>query len=349
MTKRKLGSAALSVFLTAYAVLLIVNSQRLTEDMRSAVFRCLNIIIPSLYAFMAISYLIIRSGLYIYISKIFIPISKLIGLPNDLGFVFVISNCAGYPVGASMISDLYDKKCLDKKSASRFLCCCYNGGPAFFCGAVGLSVFSSSETGLIIFFSVVLANMITAAVQNRLFKIKCKPHSKTTGFGSDMICDSAALAGEKLLNVCAVILLFQTVVTLIESLRIDFFGADDNVKTLIYSFLEISNLTKLCGLPFYLLPFITAACSFGGICVILQIKAIVKDRFSIIPFIIARAVCAVLSGSIFSALNSLFGIKYVSVSAQTEFIVNFNNFIPSVCLIMMIFIILLKKRLAFSE
>ena len=47
--------------------------------------------------------------------------------------------------------------------------------------------------------------------------------------------------------------------------------------------------------------------------------------------------------------SKIFGENYIAAASKPVFIVNFNNFIPVVCLIMMIFLTVLKKRLAFSE
>jgi hypothetical protein len=298
---------------------------------------------------MAVSDLMIRSGAYNLISKLFSPIAYIIGLPVPLVFAFLLGNTAGYPVGASIICNLYDKESLSRRSAARLLCTCYNGGPAFFAGAVGIAVFSSSRVGLIIYFSIVLGNVIAAAILNRIFPIEYKSQSAKTHFTGEMLSDSVAAAGGGLFKICGMILIFQTAATLLSCMGADRYISDPDLKCLTASLLEISNLSALSGLPFRLLPLIAASGAFGGLCVIMQIKTIVGKRFSLAPFVFARIFAASLSAGCCVLLNKIFGVHYLEAAAQTDFIVNFNNFIPSVCLIMMIFLTVFKKRLAFSQ
>ncbi len=347
MMKRRLKNALATVVMTVYAVMLVVYSEQITEDMRAAVMRCINVIIPSLFAFMAISQLITRSGAYIYISKPFKPIAWLICLPGELVFLFLLSNTAGYPVGASMIRNMVQEGSLDRRSGARLLCTSYNGGPAFFCSVVGVVVFGSSKVGMIIFLSIVLANMTAAIVLNRLFPIKYDGMSKGMSFSPSMISDSVADAGESLMKICGMILAFQTVSTLITQICGDFFRENEGIAAL--SFLEISNLSELEGLPYRLLPVVAAAGAFGGLCVIMQIKTVVGDAFSMLPFLFARIFCAILSAAWCVLIYHFLGDKSLSAASQSEFIVNFNNFIPSLCLIMMIFLTVLQKRLDFSR
>lgn len=349
MIKRKITSALLSMLLTAYAAALIIFSKDVTSDVNNALMRCVNVIIPSLFAFMAISDLMIRSGAYIFISKLFAPLAYIIKLPTELIFAFLLGNTAGYPVGSSVICSLFDENRLDKKSASRLLCTCYNGGPAFFSGAVGLAVFSSSRVGMIIFFSIFLSNIAAAAILNRLFPIKYEHSKGKTVFKSEMISDSVSSAGIGIFKICGMILVFQTLLTVLGKCIPTERISDQNLRITADSFLEISNLSALSGLPYRLLPFIAAAGAFGGVCVIMQIHTIVGKRFSIAPFIFARILCSALSAVFCILMNRIFGIKYLDASVQPHFIVNFNNFIPSVCLIMMIFLTVLRKRLAFSK
>lgn len=349
MIKKKFTSALLSALLTAYAAALIVFSKEMTADLKTALMRCVNVMIPSLFAFMAISDLMIRSGAYIFISKLLAPLAAVIKLPSQLIFAFLLGNTAGYPIGCSVICGLFDEKKLDEKSAARLLCTCYNGGPAFFSGAVGLAVFGSSRVGMIIFCSVILSNILSAAILNRLFPIKYTPNEERFSFKSEMISESVSSAGVSLFKICGMILIFQTLLTAAGCMGAGRLFPDHDLRALADSFIEISNLSSFVGQPYRLLPFIAAAGSFGGLCVIMQIRTISGGRFSIVPFIFSRIPCAVFSFGFCIILNKFFGIKYIEASAQPHFIVNFNNFIPSLCLIMMIFLTILKKRLSFSK
>ncbi len=341
-------TAILSMLFAAYAVLLIADPSAAAEGVKTSLLRCINVIVPSLFAFMAVSALIVKSGAYIYISKLFSPLSRIIGLPKELFFVFFTANTAGYPLGASMIKTLVDNGRLDKKSAARLLCCCFNGGPAFFCSAVGLTVFSSQRAGMLIYCSILISNIILAALLNRLFPIKYSASEQKAHFDAQMLDESVSAAGESMLKICAMIMLFGTFIPYADRITA-MLGIKGNAACLISSVIEISNLSRLEGYPFRLLPAVSAAGSFGGICILMQLVSIIRSGFSMKPFMAARVVSALLSALVCSVLYRHFGNFYVSASTPAKVIVNFNNFLPSICLIMMIFLSVLKKRVAFSK
>ncbi|MCR5142710.1 MAG: hypothetical protein K6C68_09320 [Ruminococcus sp.] len=344
MLYRKARDSLAAAALIAAAFGLTTNSAAVSESLRTAVFRCINVMIPSLFAFIALTDLLVRSGGYIYLSYIFAPISRLLGLPRGCGGVFVMSNIGGYPIGASMISSMYDRGGLDKRSAARLVCVCYNSGPAFFSGALGLAVYGSAKTGLVVYLSVVISNCLLCAVITRLFPIKSERPANRVGFVSEMLPESVCAAGKSLFMICGMILIFAAITPFAEG-----FLPEGNTGCLLSSLLEISNLSSLCGTPYRLLPYAAAAGAFGGLCVMVQVHALVGGRFSLIPFTAVRAFSALLSWAICRLLCPLMLPEAVTVSVKPEFIVNFHNFTPSLCLIMMIFLTFFHKRLAFSD
>lgn len=339
---------AVSAVLSVTAVLLTVFSAQLADDMRQAVMRCMNIIIPSLFAFMAVSDLMVRSGGYIPLSAPLRPLSWLAGLPKEYGALFLISNIAGYPVGASMICRMYDRKTLDKRDAERLLCTCYGAGPAFFCSAVGVTVFGSQRTGMLIFLSCAAANIIVSAVVFRIFPIRRTEQTVNRTFSAEMLPESVSAAGRGLFGICSMILFFQMIMTLVSPLT-EHIPVTDNTRRTMLAFIEISSLTSLTGTPYRMLPLIAAAGAFGGVCVLMQVYVIVGGRFSLKPFLTARTAGTCVSAGMMRLLWHLFGTKTAAASTGLSIMVNFNNFIPSVCLIMMIFLTVLRKRVAFSD
>ena len=102
----------------------------------------------SLYAMMILSQLFLESGAWQALAR---PLRRfstaLFGLPESYFALFLLSQFAGYPVGASMLCTLTKQGVLSKEDASRLLCVCYGGGPAFLLGLLG-TVSSVSYTHL---------------------------------------------------------------------------------------------------------------------------------------------------------------------------------------------------------
>lgn len=349
MIKRRLISATLAYALTAYAAALIIFSEQTVSDMQTALARCINVMIPSLFAFMAISDLMIRSGAYIFISKLLTPLAWITGLPKQAMFPLLMGNIGGYPVGTAVICTMLDNGRIDKKSAARLTGFCYNGGPAFFSGAVGLAVFGSAKVGLMIFAAMIAGNLLSAAILSRIFKIHCEARGKKFKLSGEMLAESVDTAGRGLFKICCMILFFQTAITILRCSGAMNAISDNELRTLAYSLLEISNLSAMDGLPYRLLPLIAASGALGGLCVMMQIKTIIGGRFNMLPFLGTRCISAAFAGIFCMIFSKIFGENYIAAASRPVFIVNFNNFIPVVCLIMMIFLTVLKKRLAFSE
>jgi hypothetical protein len=315
----------------------------------------MNIIIPSLFVFMALSQILVSSGLYYCVSMPFYPISRFImGIPPQLFFVFFLGNTAGYPVGVKLLSDLCQIKIISQRTAKIMSCFCCCGGPAFYSGTVGLAVFGCTGAGIAVFVSILAANFLTALVLGRAINEDKKTSKPTFRLDGRMFTDSVISAGKSLFVICVMIVFFGAFMSSLEycgafSFLKNAFSLSENELVLVKSCLEITSLTELSGSPFYLLPFIAAVCSFGGLCVIIQISALGVD-FSLVPFFISRLTSAFLSAVICRFIYPFFIPDSVltSVTNNVKF-VKVNNFVPSFCLIMMILLLTLKKRLAFSK
>lgn len=127
------------------------------------------------------------------------------------------------------------------------------------------------------------------------------------------------------------------------------FSLSENELVLVKSCLEITSLTELSGSPFYLLPFIAAVCSFWwSVCDYTNICT--WCGFLPCAVFISRLTSAFWSAVICRFIYPFFIPDSVltAVTNNVKF-VKVNNFVPSFCLIMMILLLTLKKRLAFSK
>ena len=74
-----------------FCIITISGGESVKLGISEAVDRCMNIIIPSLFVFMALSQILVSSGLYYCVSMPFYPISRFImGIPPQLFFVFFL-------------------------------------------------------------------------------------------------------------------------------------------------------------------------------------------------------------------------------------------------------------------
>ena len=337
-----------------FCIVLITDQDSICQSITESTERCMNVIIPSLFAFMALSGIITASGAYSLISKPLFPLSYITGIPKELLSIFIISNVAGYPVGAKLLCDLYDNDQISSDTAKTMLCFCYGAGPAFICSVAGLALYGSVSVGMVVYIACVLSNLMLACVLCRLKKPKISAVDNRFSFNAQLISDSVISAGKSLFSICLMIVFFSVVVTVLDNCGVTELIASavplSDSKSIIKALCEISSITQIDKVPFGYIPIISALCSFGGVCVLLQTSSVIAGRFSIVPLLLTRAVSAALSAVIsYWLCGFMLPDNLTAVSTDSHIFVKVNNFIPSVCLILMIFLLKIKKRVAFSS
>lgn len=351
----RINTIVLCVIVSATCIGMIIFSAQVKDAVTVSVQRCLNVIIPSLFAFMALSQIILKSGISSYIAKPFGLFTKyVLNMPCDLFFVFLMSSIAGYPVGIKMLSDLKNRGDISDKTAQIMSAFCYCGGPAFYSGTIGLEVFREAKIGMLIFLSVLGSNIIIEIILCRLCKPKAKTKTSDKFFSADILTDSVLSAGKSMFTICAMIIFCSALISVIDSAGFFGFlqkaiGISDNTVVLLKSCLEISCIADLSGTPYNLLPAIAAVCSFGGVCVIIQIIALNNSVIKLKYFLLSRPVAALLSYLICRLMKTFYIPQAAEASTSNDVLVNFNNFVPSICLLLMIFLLNFKKSLVFSE
>lgn len=336
-------------------VSLIAYPAEVSAAVTRSVGRCMNVIIPSLFAFMAVSGILISYKGCEKLMLPFYPLSRYVmRLPPKLFFVFLAGNIAGYPMGIKLLSQMLDKGEIDRKTAEDMSVFCYCGGPAFYTGMIGLTVFGSAGAGLLVFLSIVLSNLLVGTVICRIRRPVCISSSDSTKPFGTVMTDSINDAAVSLFRISAVIVFFSVMMSIPRAMGVTDWlarriGMSGNNRVLISSLFELTSVTGLAGAPYKLLPAVAAICSFGGICIVFQLFSLKSSRLSLKKFLLTRPLCAALSALICRLLFPIFISGAEQAAAHERTLVNVYNFPASICLILMIFLLNLKKGLVFSE
>lgn len=345
----------LSVILVLTLSVCMIYSDSVSQSVLSSLRICLEIIIPSMYGFMIVSDLIIRCGVHKVISVPFRLISEYVfRLPCEMFSIFLISCFAGYPVGIKMIYNLLDRGETDRSTAEYMSCFCFSCGPAFISGTVCSRLYSDKRAGLIIFASILSANIITALIMRTGRKI---PHGNISfkgipaSFSAQNIVLSVDNSARSVFSICSMIVAFSVFSGICSSAGIFSYAAEmicrisgydyQTSYSAVMSFFEISNVSSFPSENYSLLPLVTALLSFGGICVLIQITAVSGGRLKMTAFLISRILSSVLSyficGFVIKKLNIC-----VSVSCEysARIYSNPDTAVPSVFLIIMTIILM---------
>lgn len=157
----------ITVIVILVATMIIYCAERIGDGVRNGIDLCINSVIPSLFLFSVISIFIINAEIFSNNKLIDFISYILFGLRGEIGAVSLISTIGGYPIGATMLNELYNKGSISKTSARTSLNFCINPGPAFIIGMVGNGIYHNQAIGIIIFFSSLIATSICSRLNRK--------------------------------------------------------------------------------------------------------------------------------------------------------------------------------------
>lgn len=93
--------------------------------------------IPTLLPFMILSGILIRMNLTGKITSIFYPVlSPLFRVSRNVGYCMLMGFLCGFPMGAKVTAESYERQLITKQEAEYLLAFCNNIGPVYFCSFV---------------------------------------------------------------------------------------------------------------------------------------------------------------------------------------------------------------------
>jgi sporulation integral membrane protein YlbJ len=277
------------------------------EGVRRGLTVCGNILIPSLFPFMALSVFLAGTEYGRVLSRPLWPVTtRLLRLPGELGVVVLLSLIGGYPVGAKMVAALLEEGRVDRATAERMLCFCVNAGPPFVITAVGAGMFASAKTGMILFASQTAATLLIGFLVSR--RAKSRERKRLPPLSADkaaVFVQAVNSAASGMFAMCAFAILFSGVLALANS-----FTDNTIVRGLLAGLLEVtagsSAASRLGGLGGFVLT--SCVLSFGGCSVLFQIMSCFRGlAISFRPFLLSRAAHMGLAAAIALPLYLLLG------------------------------------------
>ena len=349
---KKAIRATIIFLIIIYLLLLIIFSEKISVYVLNSIKSCITLIIPYLYIFMVTSDFIITSNIYVLLAKPFSFISRYIfKIPEQCFPVYLISNIGGYPIGVKLISDMFKENKIDHATAENMINYCYLSGPAFIFGLVGTNIFSDIRVGVLIFISIVSSNFIIAFIIGIGNNI---PTNYVYTTDLELTIEKLIISvynGEKsIFRICTIIIFFSSIICIIDNCGIislladwiEFFTKSDyaTAVTIIKAFIEISNIS-LFDANLNNVPLICSLLSFGGLCIIFQIKSIAIG-FSLKQFIFFRLVAMILSYLICKLLCFITYDLILSASSIAYTPHSQNSPITTLFLLIMTILFLLK-------
>jgi len=328
------------------AVILTLYSKEANEYARDALKVCALSVIPSLFPYMVISNLIVRSGALSFLGRLF-PISRLFSLPAHATAPIILGAVCGFPIGAKSAAAMYENGQISKSDAEVLISCANNTGPSFVVSVIGGAFWKSLRFGWELYIFQLLSSLISALLVNRIIlphkssNLKAPEKSANSLDLFSAVCDSVS----SVLSVCGFIVFFSV----ISGFALPFVSRiSPNASVFLSAILEFCQGTRLAasigGLKGRFLTGL--AVGFSGISVFCQTAAFTERSglslrrltvTKVMQGLICGAMCAFLStpGNIQSGGEYPHYYEYASVVLSSP--------IPCSLICTALFIILIKN------
>ena len=282
---------------------MLVSPGLCIEAASSGLLLWFNKVLPSLLPFIILVNLLVSSESLVYLQSAMNKwTQKLWGLPGGSFLSFILGLIAGYPMGAKVTKELYEKNYLSLREAQKTLCFTNNCGPLFIVGTVGTLLLRNTSLGYFLLFihflsafilSLCLRSLPLSPRGHKAALIQAKiPPSFATLFNEAVkgAMDTIVYVGAYIIFFSVLVhLLLEGLPPLIHSFH---FATSSNLR-LFAGLLELSNgVNSLCqaSLPLQsCLPQLSFILGFGGLCVYFQTSYVLEDApFSLIPYFFCK-------------------------------------------------------------
>ena len=153
----------------ATAALVFAAPQTCAEAFRQGLALCGGPLLVSLFPFLVVSALIMRSGAGEVLGVLLWPVVRCIGLRSrSAGSVLLIGLVGGFAPAATATAEAVRSRELTPQEASALLPACICSGPSFVILTVGEQLLGSRTAGVCLFAAQVLAGWLTAALLCRV-------------------------------------------------------------------------------------------------------------------------------------------------------------------------------------
>lgn len=133
--------------LTMIACAIIIYPERYISACLQGFIMWAECVLPSLFPFMVITLIMIKSG---FAEKASLPLKKVTGLfnlPPAAAVCFIISICSGYPAGSKCVHEFYENGALSSNDCKKLSALCSTSGPLFIIGSVGVRMLNDKSAG----------------------------------------------------------------------------------------------------------------------------------------------------------------------------------------------------------
>ncbi len=196
-------------FLLILAALLLFPSL-IRDSVRESVAYCLQVLVPSLFPFMALACYGVHSSASQVLGRPFARLfRKIFRLPGCCAVTILMSFLGGYPAGARGVSLLLEKGLITREQAGRMALFCMGPGVAFVITFLGAGLLGSMRLGVLLFVSVTLSGLLLGVIVSIWAPPPKEERSSPPPPSRSPLMGAVYDASKSMLVMCAYIVLFS--------------------------------------------------------------------------------------------------------------------------------------------
>ena len=295
-----------TIFLLFVITLILFSTSNL-ESAKNGLALWANSVVPTLLPFFIATELLCKTNLIELLGKYLNKFMKpIFNVPGESIIAIIMGIISGYPVGAKIVCNLYEKKICSKAEAERLIAFTNNSGPIFVLGTVGIALLGNKKIGQILLISHILSSLIVGFIfrfwkQNQVNLTFRNYHSEKTELVKisnlgEILGDAIKKSIFTVLLIGGFIVLFSVIISILKSTQIlviianslEFFNIPYEFSLgLLTGIIELTNGLQTTSLLYKNMPnSCILLCSFllgfGGLSVLLQVFSIIsKSKISI--------------------------------------------------------------------
>lgn len=347
MKKTTLKKAVTLTVILALSVLFTAQPETASEAVKRALLLCACSVIPSVFPFIVLSEITVRSGALSAFPQLFRPLGKALGMGESAAGAFVLGNLCGFPVGASTAARLKSRGEITPKEAVRLGATSNNVSTGFAVSFAGLSVIGDKKLGFVLYVCQLLAAVIICVLTRGKDKNASPSAPRETDKKEENIfIVSVSGAAVSTLNIAAFVAIFSVFSSYISALC-EHLGVPAAACAFIACLAEISGGCGACA-PLSFTPrvlLVAFALGFSGISVLCQSAHFLsKEKISIVPVAAMKLAQGVLTSALALAYLKLFppAKETAAIAAITY---PYGILFPTACLIIIsVFLISLALK-----
>lgn len=270
----------LSVGVAAVTAIFVTDPTRYMQSVTNGLTVWVTAVVPALFPFFVFSKLLTDLGFFKKFNRLAAPLTKkLFAAPPAAGYIFVVSIISGYPVGAKMIQEYYDKGALTSRQCRKIATFTSTSGPLFILGTVGGKFLGDATLGIILFVCHIMSAIICGVMFRGFYKDDAETGNIQTHESSDILGNSVYSAISGIMTVGAFICLFYILTDMLFALPLSWaanglFDGNPALPAFLRGVMEITGGCQQLSAIGLSKKTVAVLCgtliSFGGLCVMAQ-------------------------------------------------------------------------------